>query len=193
MDAALVSLLATFCPPLLIAYCVLWATQFIPGDNVIKTTCSVIAGLSFTLYRPVVPPSESPMAHTSARSGPADHARHPADSAERGHQLELRPGTRYRPLGRRSGGGPVGQSRGLLAGHASWPVSVIPTQFPRRAFDGRVAVRVTMRGSRCRSGTGIRSYSASQNREIRGSDRRRRWNGESTRCKSVLGFFTLAA
>ena len=49
MDAALVSLLATFCPPLLIAYCVLWATQFIPGDNVIKTTCSVIAGLSFTL------------------------------------------------------------------------------------------------------------------------------------------------
>src|SRR5450759_2770171 len=49
MDAALVSLLATFCPPLLIAYCVLWATQFIPGDNVIKTTCSVVAGLSFTL------------------------------------------------------------------------------------------------------------------------------------------------
>ena len=49
MDAALVSLLATFCPPLLIAYCVLWATQFIPGDSVIKTTCSVVAGLSFTL------------------------------------------------------------------------------------------------------------------------------------------------
>jgi len=49
MDAALVSLLATFCPPLLIAYCVLWATQFIPGDHVIKTTCSVVAGLSFTL------------------------------------------------------------------------------------------------------------------------------------------------
>jgi hypothetical protein len=49
MDAALVSLLATFCPPLLIAYCVLWATQFIPGDSVIKTTCSVVAGLSLTL------------------------------------------------------------------------------------------------------------------------------------------------
>jgi hypothetical protein len=49
MDAALVSLLATFCPPLLIAYCVLWTMQFIPGDNVIKTTCSVVAGLSFTL------------------------------------------------------------------------------------------------------------------------------------------------
>jgi hypothetical protein len=49
MDAALVSLLATFCPPLLIAYCVFWATQFIPGDSVIKTTCSIIAGLSFTL------------------------------------------------------------------------------------------------------------------------------------------------
>ena len=49
MDAALVSLLATFCPPLLIAYCVLWATQFIPGDHVIKTTSSVVAGLSFTL------------------------------------------------------------------------------------------------------------------------------------------------
>ena len=49
MDAALVSLLATFCPPLLIAYCVLWTMQFIPGDNVIKATCSVVAGLSFTL------------------------------------------------------------------------------------------------------------------------------------------------
>src|ERR1035441_299033 len=49
LDAALVALLAAFCPSLLIAYCVLWATQFIPGDNVIKTTCSVVAGLSFTL------------------------------------------------------------------------------------------------------------------------------------------------
>ena len=49
MDAALVSLLAAFCPSLLIAYCVLWATQFIPGDSVIKTTCSIVAGLSFTL------------------------------------------------------------------------------------------------------------------------------------------------
>src|ERR1035441_1685327 len=49
MDAALVSLLATFWPPLLIAYCVLWATQFIPDDSVIKTTCSIVAGLSFTL------------------------------------------------------------------------------------------------------------------------------------------------
>ena len=49
MDAAFVSVLAAFCPPLLIAYCVLWATRRIPGDNVVKTTCSVLAGLSFTL------------------------------------------------------------------------------------------------------------------------------------------------
>src|ERR1019366_3344102 len=44
MDAVLVSLLATFCPPLLIAYCVLWATHFIPGDHLIKSPCPFVAG-----------------------------------------------------------------------------------------------------------------------------------------------------
>jgi hypothetical protein len=49
LDAMLLSLLAWLCPPLLIAYCVLWLTQFVPGDNVVKTTCSIVAGLLFTV------------------------------------------------------------------------------------------------------------------------------------------------
>ena len=49
LDAAIVGLLAAFCPPLLIAYCVLWLTRWIPGNAVVKTTISVLAGLIFTL------------------------------------------------------------------------------------------------------------------------------------------------
>jgi hypothetical protein len=48
-DAAIIGLLAAFCPPLLIAYCVLWITRWIPGNAVVKTTISVLAGLTFTL------------------------------------------------------------------------------------------------------------------------------------------------
>lgn len=49
LDAAIVALLAAFCPPLLIAYCVLWVTRRIPGSAIVKTTISVLAGLTFTL------------------------------------------------------------------------------------------------------------------------------------------------
>ena len=45
-DTSLVCLLAIFCPPLLIAYSVLWLVQFVSDDPLWKTTFSVIAGIS---------------------------------------------------------------------------------------------------------------------------------------------------
>jgi hypothetical protein len=45
-DTSLVCLLAVFCPPLLIAYSVLWLVQFVSDDPLWKTTFSVIAGVS---------------------------------------------------------------------------------------------------------------------------------------------------
>lgn len=46
VDTSLVCLLAVFCPPLLIAYSVLWLAQFISDEPIWKTTFSVIAGIS---------------------------------------------------------------------------------------------------------------------------------------------------
>jgi len=45
-DTSLVCLLAVFCPPLLIAYSVLWLVQFVSEDPLWKTTFSVVAGIS---------------------------------------------------------------------------------------------------------------------------------------------------
>ena len=45
-DTSLVCLLAIFCPPLLIAYSVLWLVQFVSDDPIWETTFSVIAGIS---------------------------------------------------------------------------------------------------------------------------------------------------
>ena len=45
-DTSLVCLLAIFCPPLLIAYSVLWLVQFVSDDPLWKTSFSVIAGIS---------------------------------------------------------------------------------------------------------------------------------------------------
>ena len=46
VDTSLVCLLAIFCPPLLIAYSVLWLVQFVSDNPLWKTTFSVIAGIS---------------------------------------------------------------------------------------------------------------------------------------------------
>jgi hypothetical protein len=46
VDTSLVCLLAIFCPPLLIAYSVLWLVQLVSDDPIWKTTFSVIAGIS---------------------------------------------------------------------------------------------------------------------------------------------------
>jgi hypothetical protein len=45
-DTSLVCLLAILCPPLLVAYSVLWLVQFVSDDPIWKTTFSVIAGIS---------------------------------------------------------------------------------------------------------------------------------------------------
>jgi len=45
-DTSLVCLLAVFCPPLLIAYSVLWLAQFVSDEPIWKTTFSILAGIS---------------------------------------------------------------------------------------------------------------------------------------------------
>ena len=44
-DTSLVCLLAVFCPPLLIAYSVLWLAQFVSDEPIWKTTFSILAGV----------------------------------------------------------------------------------------------------------------------------------------------------
>lgn len=45
-DTSLVCLLAIFCPPLLIAYSVLWLAQFVSDEPIWRTTFSVLAGIT---------------------------------------------------------------------------------------------------------------------------------------------------
>ena len=45
-DTTLVCLLAIFCPPLLIAYSVLWLAQFVSDEPIWRTTFSVLAGIT---------------------------------------------------------------------------------------------------------------------------------------------------
>lgn len=49
IDTTLVVLLAAFCPPLLIAYCTLWLSQFVSASAWLKTTVSIGAGLILTV------------------------------------------------------------------------------------------------------------------------------------------------
>ena|SRR5664280_977201 len=48
VDALFVGALAAFCPPLLIAYCVLQLAKYVKGDAIWKTTFSVVAGMTLS-------------------------------------------------------------------------------------------------------------------------------------------------